>query len=192
VERVRAGGQPVLVGTHSVAASEELGQVLAARGMEHVVLNARQDAEEAAIIARAGESGRVTIATNMAGRGTDIRPQDEVLARGGLHVILTEFHESARIDRQLYGRCARQGDSGSHEAIVALDDAIFGRHAGGLARMFTARWGGSDTPLPRWAAAMLKTQAQRTAELANASERRATLEQDRRLDQALAFAGRSE
>ena len=192
VLRRRAAGQPVLVGTPSVAASEELGAVLAARGIGHVVLNARQGGEEAAIVARAGEAGRVTIATNMAGRGTDIRPQAEVLACGGLHVILTEFHESGRIDRQLFGRCARQGDPGSHEAIVALDDAIFARHAGGLARTLAARHGGSDEALPAWAAALLKARAQGAAEAANAADRRATLEQDRRLDRALAFAGASE
>jgi preprotein translocase subunit SecA len=191
VVRQRDAGRPVLVGTRSVAASEELAAVLGARGIEHVVLNARQDSEEAAIIARAGEAGRVTIATNMAGRGTDIRPQPDVLARGGLHVILTEFHESGRIDRQLFGRCGRQGDAGSHEAVVALDDDIFARHAGGLARLLAARYPGA-APLPAWALTLLKTWAQEAAESANAADRRMTLAQDRRLDRALAFAGASE
>ena len=190
--RVRDAGRPVLVGTRSVAASEELAAVLAARGIDHVVLNARQDSAEAAIVARAGEAGRVTIATNMAGRGTDIRPEPEVLARGGLHVILTEFHESGRIDRQLFGRCARQGDPGSHEAIVSLDDDIFARHARGLASALAARHGSSEAPLPAWAAALLKARAQRAAEAANAADRRATQAQDERLDRALAFAGASE
>jgi preprotein translocase subunit SecA len=192
VLRQQAAGRPVLVGTRSVAASEELSAVLDARGIGHVVLNARQDGEEAAIVARAGDGGRVTIATNMAGRGTDIRPAPEVLARGGLHVILTEFHESGRIDRQLFGRCARQGDAGSYEAIVALDDDIFARHAGGLARALVARYRGTDAPLPAWAARLLKARAQQAAESANAADRRATLDQDRRLDRALAFAGASE
>jgi preprotein translocase subunit SecA len=192
VVRVREAGRPVLVGTRSVAASEELSAALAARGIEHVVLNARQDVEEAAIVARAGEAGRVTIATNMAGRGTDIRPQADVLARGGLHVILTEFHESGRIDRQLFGRCARQGDAGSYESVVALDDDIFARHAGGVAKALGARYGRSEAALPAWAASLLKARAQRAAEAANAADRRATLEQDRRLDRALAFAGTSE
>lgn len=190
--RVRDTGRPVLVGTRSVAASEEFAAVLSARGIDHVVLNARQDAEEAAIVARAGEAGRITIATNMAGRGTDIRPETEVLARGGLHVILSEFHESARIDRQLFGRCARQGDEGSYETVVALDDDIFARHAGGLARALAGRWGRGASELPRWAATLLKARAQQAAESANAADRRATLEQDRRLDRALAFAGVSE
>jgi preprotein translocase subunit SecA len=189
--REREAGRPVLVGTRSVAASEELAAVLAARGIEHTVLNARQDREEAAIVARAGEAARVTIATNMAGRGTDIRPDPQVLARGGLHVILTEFHESARIDRQLFGRCGRQGDPGSYEAIVALDDALFLRHAAALASALAVRHAGL-AQLPPWAAAMLRAKAQRAAEAANAADRRATLEQDRRLDQALAFAGTAE
>jgi preprotein translocase subunit SecA len=190
--RERAAGRPVLVGTRSVAASEELAAVLMARGIEHVVLNARQDSAEAGIVARAGEGGRVTIATNMAGRGTDIRPEGDVLARGGLHVILTEFHESGRIDRQLFGRCARQGDPGSHEAIVSLDDDIFARHASGLASTLAARFGRGESPLPAWAAALLKARAQQAAEAANAADRRATQEQDKRLDRALAFAGASE
>jgi preprotein translocase subunit SecA len=87
------------VGTRSVGASEELAAPLAARGVPHVVLNARQDTDEAAIVADAGAPGRVTVATNMAGRGTDIRLAHEALQRGGLHVILPEFHESRRIDR---------------------------------------------------------------------------------------------
>jgi preprotein translocase subunit SecA len=192
VVRQRDAGRPVLVGTRSVAASEELGAVLAARGIEHVLLNARQDKQEAAIVARAGEAGRVTIATNMAGRGTDIRPDAGVLASGGLHVILSEFHESARIDRQLFGRCGRQGDPGSYEAVVALDDAIFARHAPGFARMVEARYGAAPGSLPGWAASLLKHRAQQAAEAANAAERRATMEQDRRLDRALAFAGLAE
>ena len=190
--RQQAAGRPVLVGTRSVAASEELAGVLAARGIAHVVLNARQDSEEAAIVARAGEAGRVTIATNMAGRGTDIRPGADVLARGGLHVILTEFHESARIDRQLFGRCGRQGDAGSYEAIVAFDDPLFERHAAATAAALGARYRRGEAPAPGWAAALLRAQAQRAAEASNAADRRATLEQDRRLDQALAFAGTSE
>ncbi|MFZ1908038.1 MAG: prepilin peptidase, partial [Burkholderiales bacterium] len=114
--------RPVLIGTRSVKASEELSAVLARRGIEHALLNAKQDGEEADVISRAGEAGRVTVATNMAGRGTDIRLGPGVAESGGLHVILTEYHESRRIDRQLFGRCGRQGDPGSCEAIVSLED----------------------------------------------------------------------
>jgi preprotein translocase subunit SecA len=192
VARVSGAGRPALVGTRSVAASEELSARLASRGLEHVVLNARQDGDEAQIVARAGETGRITVATNMAGRGTDIRLGAEVAARGGLHVILTEFHESARIDRQLYGRCARQGDPGSFEAIVCLDDDIFRKHGGALARILAARHGGAPETLPGWAAAALQRVAQGSAEAANSRARQATLDLDRQFDQALSFAGRGE
>ncbi len=93
-------------------------------GIEHQVLNARQHEQEAMIVAEAGEVGRVTIATNMAGRGTDIKPPPEVLAVGGLHVLGTERHESLRIDRQLAGRAGRQGDPGSAQFFLSLEDEL--------------------------------------------------------------------
>jgi preprotein translocase subunit SecA len=101
---LRARGQPVLIGTRSVAASERLSRVLDDMGLPHAVLNARQDAEESEIVADAGQAGSITVATNMAGRGTDIRLGPGVAELGGLFVILTEYHESPRIDRQLFGR----------------------------------------------------------------------------------------
>ena len=103
--------------------------MLSAQAIEHVVLNAHHDREEAAIVAQAGEPGRVTVATNMAGRGTDIKLTPAVATRGGLHVILTEFHESRRIDRQLFGRAGRQGDPGSYQSIVSLEDELIERFA---------------------------------------------------------------
>lgn len=117
-------GRPVLVGTRSIAASEHIAALLAAAGIDHQVLNAKQDQEEAATVALAGDAGRVTIATNMAGRGTDIKLDDAVRERGGLHVILTELHDASRVDRQLAGRCARMGDPGSWEEILSLDDEL--------------------------------------------------------------------
>ena len=128
--RMVRAGRAVLVGTRSVEASEHISQLLGKAGLDPVVLNARQDREEAQIVARAGQPGRVTVATNMAGRGTDIQLHPAVRAAGGLHVILTEYHESRRIDRQLFGRAGRQGDPGSYESIVALDDELFRRFAG--------------------------------------------------------------
>ncbi|OGA04951.1 MAG: hypothetical protein A3H35_11375 [Betaproteobacteria bacterium RIFCSPLOWO2_02_FULL_62_17] len=190
--QLRGAGRPVLVGSRSVAASEELCALLAAQGLPHVLLNARQDREEADIIAAAGIAGRITVATNMAGRGTDIRPEPGVLARGGLHVVLTEFHESGRIDRQLFGRGGRQGDPGSHEAIVSLDDGIFRRYARAAAGALEVRYAGASSPLPAWAAMTLQGIAQHAAETANSRDRRATMELDRRLDTALAFAGSAE
>jgi preprotein translocase subunit SecA len=117
-------GRPVLVGTRTIDKSELLSRLLTERGVEHVVLNARHVAEEAEIVAAAGQQGKVTVATNMAGRGTDIRLGEGVHELGGLHVICTELHESQRIDRQLIGRCGRQGDPGTYRQFLALDDEI--------------------------------------------------------------------
>jgi preprotein translocase subunit SecA len=117
-------GRPVLIGTRSIDKSELLSQIFALRGIEHAVLNARHIAKEAEIVAQAGQQGKVTVATNMAGRGTDIRLGDGVHELGGLHVICTELHESQRIDRQLIGRCGRQGDPGTYRQFLALDDEI--------------------------------------------------------------------
>lgn len=119
-----ARGQAVLAGTPSVEASEQLAAGLAAAGVEHAVLNCLRHRDEAALVAQAGQPGRVTIATNMAGRGTDIAVAPAVLAAGGLHVIVTQMHASARIDRQLIGRAARQGEPGSYEFSLSLDDEI--------------------------------------------------------------------
>jgi preprotein translocase subunit SecA len=124
VARLVRDGRAVLIGTPSVAASELLSRFLQAVKVEHVVLNARQHAHEAEVVAAAGQPGRVTIATNMAGRGTDIELHPAVAERGGLHVIATEMHSSARIDRQLVGRCARQGDPGSFQFFLSLEDEL--------------------------------------------------------------------
>lgn len=124
VAELHQQGRPVLIGTRSIDKSEDLSKLLAGAGIEHDVLNAHRHAEEAEIVARAGHFGKVTVATNMAGRGTDIKLGEGVDELGGLHVICTELHESARIDRQLIGRCARQGDAGSYRQFMSLDDDI--------------------------------------------------------------------
>jgi len=124
VSQLHAQGRPLLIGTRSIDKSEHLSRLLAARGIEHQVLNAHHIEEEAEIVARAGLPGRGTVSTNMAGRGTDIRLGDSVAGLGGLHVICTEMHDSARIDRQLMGRCGRQGDPGTHRQYLALDDEL--------------------------------------------------------------------
>jgi preprotein translocase subunit SecA len=191
-ERTRAlhaEGRPVLIGTRSVEASEQLSAVLNASGLAHDLLNARQDGHEAQIIARAGERGRITVATNMAGRGTDVRLGAGVADVGGLHVIATELHEASRIDRQLHGRCGRQGDPGSFETLVALDDDLvrsFMGTAGRICVRILTRTGArrlNRIPL-RW--------AQARAERYYASVRRELRETDDRLQDALAFAGRRE
>ena len=127
VERVRemlAHSRPVLIGTRTVADSELVSRRLDEGGINHALLNARHDAKEAEIISRAGSVSAVTVATNMAGRGTDIRVVPAALAAGGLHVIASERHESRRIDRQLFGRTGRQGDAGSYEEILSLEDQL--------------------------------------------------------------------
>ena len=179
-----AAGRPVLIGTRSVAASEHLSELLTQAALPHQVLNARQDQEEAKVIAGAGERGRITVATNMAGRGTDIRLGPGVAELGGLHVLATERHDARRIDRQLFGRGGRQGDPGSYQTIVSLEDEIvqelFGPYAARIGRR-----------LPR-AGRLLVAAAQRMAERHNARTRRELLRIDDHLSDLLAFTGRPE
>jgi preprotein translocase subunit SecA len=184
-------GRPVLIGTRSVKASEEISAVLTERGIQHALLNAKQDQLEAEVIARAGQSARVTVATNMAGRGTDIRLGPGVAERGGLHVILTEFHESRRIDRQFFGRCARQGDPGSCEAIVSLNDEIYTVYAPG-ATALVARATTQSAGVPASLHRALRRLAQYRAERRGAYARVQNLAQDQRLERVLAFSGRAE
>lgn len=125
-KRYAEGGQPVLIGARTVGGAEAASAALTAQGIAHRVLSARQDAQEADVVAHAGVSGTVTVATNMAGRGTDIALDDAAREAGGLVVLMTERHESARVDRQLIGRCARQGAPGLVETYLAADDDIFG------------------------------------------------------------------
>jgi preprotein translocase subunit SecA len=185
-------GRPVLVGTRSVAASEHLSTLLSAAGVMHQVLNARQDQEEAQVVAKAGERANITVATNMAGRGTDIRLAPGIAEKGGLHVLATERHDARRIDRQLFGRGGRQGDPGSYQAIVSLEDElvhdIYGKHA---ARLCSRFWG-NGTPLPGWLGAALVGLAQRIAERHHARVRSELLKTDDQLSDMLAFTGGSE
>ena len=189
---LHARGRPVLIGTASVAASEELSALLTAAGLEHSTLNARQDRSEAAIVARAGQRAAITVATSMAGRGTDIRLGAGVAELGGLHVIVTERHEAARIDRQLIGRAARQGDPGSSEMLLSLEDAVVQRGRGWLfARpmlrltTWTLRFGSG-------AAAALLRAAQSRTQRAHAQARRQLLRMDHQSDGRLAFTGGGE
>jgi preprotein translocase subunit SecA len=124
IQTIHAQGRPILVGTISVEVSEQLSRALSKAGIVHSVLNAKFHQQEAEIVARAGQRGAVTIATNMAGRGTDIKLGPGVADLGGLHVIGTERHEARRIDRQLRGRCARQGDPGSSHFFIGLEDDL--------------------------------------------------------------------
>ncbi|MBP1738890.1 MAG: secA [Deltaproteobacteria bacterium] len=182
--------RPVLVGTRSVEASEKLSGLLTEKGLPHKVLNARQDKEEAEIISLAGQAASITVATNMAGRGTDIRLGPGVAELGGLHVIASERHEAGRIDRQLFGRCGRQGDPGAGEAFVSLDDELITVHV-----WKSLRWlaeGTSGTFFGKWLGRVLFGRAQRGAQRLHARMRHNLLKMDEQLSESLAFSGRSE
>jgi preprotein translocase subunit SecA len=191
VERATAlagEGRAVLIGTRSVAASEQASDLLRSLGVPHSLLNAAQDAEEAAVVARAGMAGCVTIATNMAGRGTDIKLAPGVAAGGGLAVILSDRHDAARIDRQLAGRGARQGDAGSFLQVLSLEDALmdplrFNR----LGRLLLAAVGAN-----RHVATAMFALMQRLAERRHRLVRRDLMRYDNRLQASLAFAGRQD
>jgi preprotein translocase subunit SecA len=193
VERIvalREQGRPVLVGTRSVAASETLSAWLQAAEVPHGVLNAKRDAEEAEIVAMAGGSQRVTIATNMAGRGTDIKLAQGVPDTGGLHVILTERHEAGRIDRQLFGRCGRQGDPGSHEAFVSIDDPmLITRHASWLL-LLVRRLPGTGSKWWQKIAGWGILRTQKRVETHYAGIRNRLLKQDLQQTALLSFSGR--
>ncbi len=182
-------GRPVLVGTRSVEASEQLSALLDKAALVHEVLNARQDEREAEIVGQAGERGRITVATNMAGRGTDIRLGSGVAKLGGLHVIASERHEASRIDRQLFGRCARQGDPGSHEAILSLEDDLVEKFAPALMKRLL---GSAGVGFSQRRGRRLLLAAQRAAERQHARIRRELLRMDEQLAKLLAFSGESE
>ena len=192
IQALYEAGRPVLVGTRSVAASERASALLEERRIPHQVLNAKQDREEAEIIARAGESGCVTIATNMAGRGTDIRLGEGVKERGGLHVILTERHEAARIDRQLAGRCGRLGDPGSYEALLSLEDPIVQGGRGGLLAWGAARLALARVPAWKRLAGRAVRRAQKRVERLHARMRKNLLREDERRGNLLSFSGGQE
>ncbi|MBW2281602.1 MAG: prepilin peptidase [Deltaproteobacteria bacterium] len=192
VRKHRQAGRPVLVGTASLSASESLAERLDAAGVPHRVLNARQDAEEASIVAEAGAPGQVTVATHMAGRGTDICLGPGVAEAGGLHVIATQRAEAGRIDRQLYGRCSRQGDPGSFEALLALGDAPLLEYYPRRVWRLLARLARSGTPLPRIWGEWLTRLPQRAEERRHARMRRGLIELEDQMGDTLAFAGRGE
>ncbi len=124
IQDIHGKGRPILIGTESVDISEKIARILKQNKLEHTVLNAKNHAREAEIIALAGQKGAITVATNMAGRGTDIKLQEGVADIGGLHVIGTTRHQSRRIDRQLRGRCARQGDPGTSKFFISFEDSL--------------------------------------------------------------------
>ena len=184
IEKLVKRGQSILIGTPSVEASEALAAVLAEHGIEAQILNARYHEQEAEIVKRAGAAGRVTIATNMAGRGTDILLDEDVKKAGGLHVIATEMHSSKRIDRQLVGRAARQGDPGSFQFFLSLEDELLRcREPREVARRQTVAIGNRAGELGRtWHRYFNKVQ--RFLEKTHRKQRKSLLKQERmRLEQ---------
>ena len=182
-------GVPILLGTRSVASSEAAGKRLAEAGLPHQVLSAVQDAEEAAIVALAGDRARITVATNMAGRGTDIKLADGVEDLGGLHVLMVDRHEARRIDDQLAGRSGRQGQNGCFQAILSLEDPLLEFPGAGLLRRieFVVRPFVGEA-FARW----LLRYGQRRAERIHAKMRRDLLKTDEMQSRVLAFTGRPE
>jgi preprotein translocase subunit SecA len=192
VQELHERGRPVLIGTRTVADSERLSKRLSEAGLPHRVLNALQDKEEAEIVAQAGQRKQITVATNMAGRGTDIKLGPGVQDLDGLHVIATERHDAQRIDRQLFGRCGRQGEPGSFEAFASLEDELLKSHpAPILSRMRAERMDPGAAP-GRWLAAYLVRSSQRAAERRHYHMRRDLLQFDESVDSALAFSGKGE
>ncbi len=182
--RVHESGRPILIGARTVQASELISERLRERDIAHRVLNAVRHAEEAEIVAEAGRAKQVTVATNMAGRGTDIKLDDDAKEAGGLHVIAGERHASARIDRQLEGRAGRQGDPGSSVLFSSLEDELIERYARPLA--WLARRGGPlATPALRLAGRLAQWRSGRDG----ARMRASLLKRDDWLDDALGFAG---
>jgi len=190
---IHDSGRPVLVGTRSVEASENLSALLVEIGLKHQVLNARQDASEAEIVKQAGQYKQITVATNMAGRGTDIKLPADMVDIGGLHVIATECHEARRIDRQLFGRCGRQGDNGSFELIVSLEDELVKNYCPQPIREIFCLFGSYESYILRLIVNRLVfVGAQKAAERHHAVQRENLLKMDIKLKSVLAFSGSGE
>ena len=185
-------GRPILIGTKTVADSEKVSALLSAHRLPHQVLNAHQDQQEAEIIATAGEFNNITVATNMAGRGTDIALGDGVKNLGGLHVISTEKNDSKRVDRQLYGRCARQGDPGSTEAFLSLEDDIVVKFYPIPMLKLLAGFCSENKPLPSCLGKVTMARAQNSIESKNYRMRQLLIKQDKQQANLLAFSGRGE
>jgi len=186
--RLHQEGRPVLIGVRSVMASDAVSEALSESGLGHELLNAANDKEEAEIIAAAGQPGRVTVATNMAGRGVDIRLGAGIAEQGGLHVILSERHDAGRIDRQLEGRCARAGDPGTTERILSREDALLQLANPGVVALLAYL----PERLAHWLGLGLFEWVQRKAERSHFRARTALLKQDSKLGDLLAFSGNLE
>jgi preprotein translocase subunit SecA len=183
-------GRPVLIGTKSIISSKQISDLLRQRHLPHQVLNAVNHEQEAAIVAAAGQQGHITVATNMAGRGTDIKLGRGVASLGGLHVIAAEANESTRIDRQLYGRAARQGDPGSVRSIISLEDELANRYGKNMALLLQkihpktnpGKWTAVAKSFFRYVCLKAETTGRR--------QRKEVLRTDQWLDEHLGFSGK--
>jgi preprotein translocase subunit SecA len=192
VQQLHAQDRPVLVGTRSVADSEHLSRLLQTNGLTHRVLNARQDRDEAELVAGAGHRGAITVATNMAGRGTDIPLAPGVAGNGGLHVIAAERNDARRIDRQLFGRCARHGDPGSCQSILSLEDELVVRFLPKSLRWLVANWVKGSSARRRLTCRMLFRLCQLRSEHLSSRRRRELQGIEEYHGRVLAFSGRPE
>ncbi|HAI11616.1 MAG TPA: hypothetical protein DCM28_07915 [Phycisphaerales bacterium] len=184
IREMHALGRPVLVGTRSIESSERLSELLNEAKIEHEVLNAVHHEAEAELVSTAGELGAVMVATNMAGRGTDIKLGKGVREAGGLHVILTERHTARRVDRQLYGRAGRQGDPGSARNIVSLEDDLLIKFSTRVSKVMRLRYVNTHHPLPGWLKRVFNMAQKRAQNLSFAS-RAQVLKHDEELDKSL-------
>ncbi|WP_066017703.1 helicase-related protein [Endozoicomonas atrinae] len=185
IEQTLNKQQPLLIGTRTIDDSEQIARLLEAKGLPYQLLNARYSEEEADIISKAGSCGRITIATNMAGRGTDIKLDTVSFDNGGLFVILTEFHDSPRIDRQLAGRCARQGDPGCYLAISSFEDELIQQAIPTYIRRIL--YSCLNSSIGQKAALMLFARAQRKAEKQAYRQRQSVLSHDLQMKSSLSF-----
>jgi preprotein translocase subunit SecA len=192
IAKLHQQGRPILIGTCSVEESEQVSQWLQHKGIDHRVLNAKQDQHESEIIAQAGQPQAITVATNMAGRGTDIALGDGVAELGGLHVIALSRNDSARVDRQLYGRCARQGDPGSAEAILSLQDPALAQFYSSAMLNLLGKFCTGNKPLPGFIAKLILRLPQQRNEKQQSLIRKMLMKQDRHLRRILAFSGKFE
>jgi preprotein translocase subunit SecA len=189
IQKLHAKGQPVLVGTRSVKASERVSELLTNLNVPHDVLNAVRHAEEANIVAQSGVDRHVTVATNMAGRGTDIKLARGSKGVGGLAVIATERHESGRVDRQLFGRAARQGDPGQAQAFVCLEDELLVRNMPRFTKLMQMLAGKTNRQLLNPLLPLMFSRAQKKAQRGALGQRKGVLSTDDWLDESLGFAG---
>ena len=192
VAALHAEGRPILIGTRSVESSERISAHLRTAGLAHRVLNAHQDQQEADIIKQAGLKGQITVATNMAGRGTDICLPEAVKTLGGLHIICTERHDSSRVDRQLFGRCGRQGDPGTYEYITSFEDHLLNGFKDKKLFWVFETLAAGNTSIRKWPAIIYVKWVQKLTERRHYRLRWNLMKFDESMESAIAFSGEKE